>query len=41
VKRALPSLGLGPDDAPALAQHMAQYALAGLEAIGRQARRES
>jgi AcrR family transcriptional regulator len=40
LKRALPSLGLGPDDAPALAQHTVQYALAGLEAIGRQARRE-
>jgi AcrR family transcriptional regulator len=40
LKRALPSLGLGPDDAPALAQHMVQYALAGLDAIGRQARRE-
>lgn len=40
MKRALPSLGLGPDDAPALAQHLVQYAMAGLEAIGRQARRE-
>jgi AcrR family transcriptional regulator len=40
LKRALPSLGLGPDDAPALAQHLAHDALAGLDAIGRQARRD-
>jgi TetR/AcrR family transcriptional regulator, regulator of cefoperazone and chloramphenicol sensitivity len=40
LKRALPSLGLGPEDAPDLARHMVQYALAGLDAIGRQARRD-
>jgi hypothetical protein len=27
-KRAPPSLGLGPDDAPDLARHMVQFALA-------------
>jgi AcrR family transcriptional regulator len=37
MKRALPSLGLGPADAPDLARHMVQFALAGLEAVGRDA----
>jgi AcrR family transcriptional regulator len=41
VKRALPSFGLTPDDAPALARHMVQYALAGLEAVARAARAET
>jgi TetR/AcrR family transcriptional regulator, regulator of cefoperazone and chloramphenicol sensitivity len=41
MKRALPSLGLGPDDAPDLARHMAQFALSGLEALRRQAQRRS
>jgi AcrR family transcriptional regulator len=39
MKRALPSLRLGPDDAPDLARHLAQFALAGLEAVGREARK--
>ncbi|HKX09331.1 MAG TPA: CerR family C-terminal domain-containing protein [Stellaceae bacterium] len=34
MKRALPSLGLGPGDAPAMAQHLVQFAIAGLAAIG-------
>ena len=38
MKRALPGLGLDPDDAPDLARHMAQFALAGLEALRREAR---
>jgi hypothetical protein len=41
MKRELPSLGLGAKDAPAWAQHMVQYALAGLEAVGREARKPS
>jgi AcrR family transcriptional regulator len=41
LKRALPSLGLGAADAPALAQHITQYALAGLEATGREAQKGS
>jgi TetR/AcrR family transcriptional regulator, regulator of cefoperazone and chloramphenicol sensitivity len=40
MKRALPSFGLGADDAPALARHMVDYALAGLEATARRARKE-
>lgn len=40
MRRELPSLGLGAEDAPAWARHMAQYALAGLEAIGREARKQ-
>jgi AcrR family transcriptional regulator len=39
MKRALPNLGLGADDAPALARHMVDYALAGLEAIAQAVRR--
>jgi AcrR family transcriptional regulator len=39
MKKALPSLGLGPEDAPDLARHFAQFALAGLEAVGREARK--
>jgi len=37
IKRALPSLGLGPDDAADMARHLSQFAIAGLEAIGRDA----
>jgi AcrR family transcriptional regulator len=37
IKRALPSFGLGTEDAPALARHMVDYALAGLEATARNA----
>ncbi len=33
MRRALPSLGLGPDDAPGFARHLVQFALAGLETI--------
>lgn len=39
MKRALPSLGLRPEDAPDLARHLAQFALAGLEAVAREARK--
>jgi TetR/AcrR family transcriptional regulator, regulator of cefoperazone and chloramphenicol sensitivity len=39
MQRALPSLGLGADDAPAMARHLVQFAIAGLEAIGRDARK--
>lgn len=38
MKRALPSLGLAAEDAPVLARHMVDYALAGLEAAGRKAK---
>jgi TetR/AcrR family transcriptional regulator, regulator of cefoperazone and chloramphenicol sensitivity len=38
--RALPALGLDPADAPALARHMFRYAVAGLEAVAREARKE-
>ena len=38
MQRALPSLGLGPADAPAMARHLVQFAIAGLEAIGRDAK---
>jgi len=36
-----PAFGLKPNDAPALARHMFQYALAGLEAVARAARKEA
>lgn len=39
IKRALPSVGLGADDAPEMARHLVQFAIAGLEAIGRDARK--
>jgi TetR/AcrR family transcriptional regulator, regulator of cefoperazone and chloramphenicol sensitivity len=39
IKRALPNFGLGSEDAPALARHMVDYALAGLEATARKARK--
>lgn len=38
MKRALPSLGLTAEDAPALARHMADYAMAGLRSSARKAR---
>jgi TetR/AcrR family transcriptional regulator, regulator of cefoperazone and chloramphenicol sensitivity len=38
MKRALPSLGLTAEDAPALARHMADYAMAGLRASAQKAR---
>ena len=41
LKRALPSFGLGPNDAAALARHMVQYALAGLEAVARDVRKDT
>jgi TetR/AcrR family transcriptional regulator, regulator of cefoperazone and chloramphenicol sensitivity len=40
MKRALPSLALGPGDAPDLARHLAEFALGGLEAVRRDARRQ-
>jgi hypothetical protein len=41
LKRALPSFGLGPNDAAALARDMVQYALAGLEAVARDVRKDT
>jgi AcrR family transcriptional regulator len=41
IKRAFPSFGLGAEDAPALARHMVDYALAGLAATARQARKKN
>jgi TetR/AcrR family transcriptional regulator, regulator of cefoperazone and chloramphenicol sensitivity len=38
MTRELPSLALGPDNAPDVARHMAQFALAGLEGLRREAR---
>jgi AcrR family transcriptional regulator len=40
LARALPGLGMAPDDAPALARHLFRYALAGLEAVAREARKD-
>jgi len=40
LARVLPAMGLKPDDAPALARHMFRYALAGLETVARDARKE-
>ena len=37
LARALPAMGLKPDDAPAIARHMFRYALAGMEAVARDA----
>jgi AcrR family transcriptional regulator len=37
MKRTLPSLGLDPEDAPDLARHLVQFAVAGLEAVKREA----
>ena len=39
IKRAFPSFGLRADDASALARHMVDYAIAGLEATARKARK--
>jgi AcrR family transcriptional regulator len=41
MKRALPGLGLGAEDAPALARHLTLYALAGLESAAREAKEET
>lgn len=41
MKHELPGLGLGAEDASAWARHMVQYALAGLEAVGRDARKRA
>jgi len=38
MKRALPSLGLAAEDAPALARHIVDYTLAGLRAAARKAK---
>jgi TetR/AcrR family transcriptional regulator, regulator of cefoperazone and chloramphenicol sensitivity len=35
MKRALPSLGLAPEDAPDFARHLVKFALAGLESLKR------
>jgi AcrR family transcriptional regulator len=40
LRSAFPSLGLTPDDAPALARHLVQFALAGLSAVAREVRKE-
>src|SRR5271155_253587 len=40
MRRAFPDFGLGAEDAPALARHMVDYALAGLEAIARVSRKQ-
>ena len=40
LARALPAMGLKPDDAPAIARHMFRYALAGMEAVALDARKE-
>ena len=40
LARALPAMGLKPGDAPAIARHMFRYALAGMEAVARDARKE-
>jgi AcrR family transcriptional regulator len=39
IKRAFHNFGLEPEDAPALARHMVDYALAGLEATAREAKK--
>jgi TetR/AcrR family transcriptional regulator, regulator of cefoperazone and chloramphenicol sensitivity len=39
MRRELPGLGLGAEDAPAWARHLVQYALAGLDATAREARK--
>src|SRR5271154_4429381 len=41
IKRGFPNFGLGAEDAPALAHHMVDYALAGLEATARDAREKN
>ena len=41
MKRAFPSFGLEAEDAPALARHMVDYALAGLEATAHAARKKN
>ena len=41
IRRALPGLGLGPDDAPDMARHLVQFAIAGLEAVARDARKRA
>jgi len=41
LRRALPTLDLKRESAAALARHLLQYALAGLAAVAREARRES
>jgi len=37
MKRALPNLGLDPKDVPELSRHMVEFAVAGLEAVKREA----
>jgi len=41
LKRAFPTLGVAPEDAPALARHLVQFALAGLSAVARDAREKA
>jgi hypothetical protein len=40
LKRVFPNVDLGRRDAPALVRHMVEFALAGLEAVARDVRRE-
>ena len=41
LKRAFPTLGVAPEDAPALVRHLVQFALAGLSAVARDAREKA
>jgi AcrR family transcriptional regulator len=41
LKSAFPKLGLGAEDRPAMARHLVQYALAGLAAVAREARKHN
>jgi len=41
LKRAFPTLGVTPEDAPALVRHLVQFALAGLSAVARDAREKA
>jgi TetR/AcrR family transcriptional regulator, regulator of cefoperazone and chloramphenicol sensitivity len=41
LKRVFPQFGFAPENAPALARHLVQFALAGLSAVAAEARKES
>jgi TetR/AcrR family transcriptional regulator, regulator of cefoperazone and chloramphenicol sensitivity len=41
LKSAFPTLGLGAEDRPAIARHLVQYAMAGLAAVAREARKHN
>ncbi len=40
LRRVFPGFGFGPEDAPAVARHVLQYALAGLSAVATQAAKD-